>query len=116
MASKLNGQSFLAYVKQIAAPTFKRRDIVVMDKVSVHKVAGVREAINARGLVLLYLPPDSPDLNPIEQFFSKSKRCCASGSALNRGLVVGRRLLPRGILAARMCGLLGQCRIWSTLS
>jgi transposase len=44
-----------------------------MDKASVHKVAGVREAINARGLVLLYLPPDSPDLNPIEQFFSKFK-------------------------------------------
>jgi hypothetical protein len=50
-----------------------RREIVVMDKVGVHKVAGVREAINARGLVLLYLPPDSPDLNPIEQFFSKFK-------------------------------------------
>ena len=51
----------------------KRGDIVIMDNVSVHKVAGVREAIEARGAFLFYLPPYSPDLNPIEQFFSKLK-------------------------------------------
>ena len=69
----MNGPSFLAYVEQILAPTLKRGDIVIMDNVSVHKVAGVREAIEARGAMLLYLPPYSPDLNPIEQFFSKLK-------------------------------------------
>lgn len=69
----MNGTSFLAYVEQILAPTLRRGDIVVMDNVSVHKVGGVREAIEARGADLFYLPPYSPDLNPIEQFFSKLK-------------------------------------------
>lgn len=69
----MNGATFLVYVRQILAPTLKRGDIVVMDNVGVHKVAGVREAIEARGAMLRYLPPYSPDLNPIEQFFSKLK-------------------------------------------
>src|SRR5262245_32936914 len=69
----MNGSTFLAYVQQILAPTLKRGDIVIMDNVGVHKEAGVREAIVARGAMLLYLPPYSPDLNPIEQFFSKLK-------------------------------------------
>jgi transposase len=65
----MNGPRFLAYVEQILAPTLKGGDIVVMDNVSVHKIAGVREAIAARGAILFY----SPDLNPIEQFLSKLK-------------------------------------------
>jgi transposase len=69
----MNGPSFLAYVEQILAPTLKPGDVVIMDNVSIHKVAGVREAIEARGASLLYLPPYSPDLNPIEQFFSTLK-------------------------------------------
>jgi transposase len=69
----MNGESFLAYAEQILAPTLRRGDVVIMDNVSVHKVAGVREAIEARGATLIYLPPYSPDLNPIEQFFSKLK-------------------------------------------
>jgi transposase len=69
----MNGTSFLAYVEQVLVPTLRRGDVVVMDNVSVHKVAGVREAIEARGAILFYLPPHSPDLNPIEQFFSKLK-------------------------------------------
>ncbi len=52
----MNGQSFLAYVEQILAPTLKHGDIVIMDNVSVHKVAGVREAIEARGAIP-FLPP-----------------------------------------------------------
>jgi transposase len=75
----MNGQSFLAYVEQIVAPTLKRGDIV--DNVSVHKVAGVRESIEARGAMLLYLPPYSPDLNPIEQFFSKLKAILRKAAA-----------------------------------
>jgi transposase len=88
----MNGQSFLAYVEQILAPTLKRGDIVVMDNVSVHKVAGVREAIEARAAMLLYLPPYSPDLNPIEQFFSKLKailRKAAARSIDNLWAVIG---------------------------
>jgi len=69
----INGRTFLAYVHQILAPTLKAGDIVVMDNLQSHKVAGVREAIEAAGAQVVYLPPYSPDLNPIEQVFSKVK-------------------------------------------
>ncbi len=69
----MNGAAFKAYSEQILAPSLKPGDIVVMDNLSSHKVAGVREAIKAAGAYLLYLPPYSPDLNPIEQAFSKLK-------------------------------------------
>jgi transposase len=77
----MNGTSFLAYVEQVLVPTLRRGDVVVMDNVSVHKVAGVREAIEARGAILFYLPPYSPDLNPIEQFFSKLKALLRKAAA-----------------------------------
>ncbi len=69
----INGRSFLAYVRQVLAPSLKPGDIVVMDNLGSHKVAGVRAAIEAAGASLLYLPPYSPDLNPIEQVFAKIK-------------------------------------------
>lgn len=69
----INGPMFLAYVKQCLVPTLKRSDIVIMDNLPVHKIAGVAEAIEAAGAMLLYLPPYSPDLNPIEPAFSKVK-------------------------------------------
>jgi transposase len=69
----MNGNTFLAYVEQILAPSLKPGDIVVLDNLSVHKVAGVREAVEAAGARLLYLPPYSPDFNPIEQLFAKIK-------------------------------------------
>ena len=69
----MTGPTFLAYVEQCLAPTLKRKDIVVMDNLPTHKVAGVREAIEARGAKLRYLPQYSPDLNPIEMAFSKLK-------------------------------------------
>ena len=69
----MNGPMFLAYVKQCLVPTLKRGEIVLMDNLPVHKVAGVREAIEAVGATLLYLPSYSPDLNPIEMAFSKLK-------------------------------------------
>jgi transposase len=69
----INGEVFLAYVEQQLAPTLKPGDVVVLDNLSSHKRAGVREAIEAAGAVLLYLPPYSPDLNPIEQAFAKFK-------------------------------------------
>src|SRR5262249_37031285 len=69
----VNGDIFLAYVRQVLVPTLQPGDIVVMDNLSSHKVAGVRAAIEAAGAELRYLPPYSPDLNPIEQLFAKLK-------------------------------------------
>jgi transposase len=69
----INGDLFLAYVKQVLVPTLKPGDIVVMDNLSSHKVAGVGRAIRAAHADVLYLPPYSPDLNPIELTFSKFK-------------------------------------------
>jgi transposase len=77
----MNGAAFKAYTEQVLAPSLKPGDIVVMDNLSSHKVAGVREAIKAVGAYLLYLPPYSPDLNPIEQAFAKLKAHLRKASA-----------------------------------
>jgi transposase len=69
----LNGQRFRAYIEQMLAPTLAPGDIVLLDNLRSHKVAGIAEAITARGAQLIYLPPYSPDLNPIEQAFAKYK-------------------------------------------
>jgi len=69
----MNGPAFLAYVEQVLAPTLRRGDTVVMDNLPAHKVAGVRDAIVAKGALLRLLPPYSPDFNPIENAFSKLK-------------------------------------------
>jgi len=69
----IDGESFLAYVEQFLAPTLTQGQLVIMDNLASHKVAGVREAIEATGASVCYLPPYSPDLNPIEQFFAKLK-------------------------------------------
>ena len=69
----MNGPMFLAYIKQCLVPTLKHGNIVLMDNLPVHKVAGVVEAIEAAGATLIYLPKYSPDLNPIEMAFSKLK-------------------------------------------
>jgi transposase len=63
----------VAWVEQFLCPTLHRGDIVILDNLSSHKVDGVQEAINLAGATVLYLPPYSPDLNPIEKFFSKLK-------------------------------------------
>jgi transposase len=77
----MNGIVFLAYVEQFLAPTLAPGDIVIMDNLSSHKVAGVREAIEARGAGLIYLPAYSPDLNPIEQAFAKLKALLRKAAA-----------------------------------
>jgi len=69
----INGQRFRAYVEQMLVPTLAPGDIVLLDNLRSHKVAGIAEAIAARGAQLIYLPPYSPDLNPIEQAFAKYK-------------------------------------------
>ena len=69
----VNGDVFLAYVRQVLVPTLRPQDLVIMDNLSSHKRAGVREAIEAAGAKRVYLPPYSPDFNPIELAFSKFK-------------------------------------------
>ena len=69
----MDGEMFLAWVQQFFCPTLQPADLVILDNLSSHKVAGVRQAIEAAGATLLYLPPYSPDLNPIERLFSKLK-------------------------------------------
>lgn len=72
---------FLAYLEQVLCPQLQPGDVVVMDNLSSHKVAGVRELIEAAGAELLYLPPYSPDFNPIEQCWSKLKQALRSAKA-----------------------------------
>ena len=69
----INGVSFTAYVEQFLVPTLSPGDIVIMDNLGSQKGQAVREAIRAAGAKLLFLPPYSPDLNPIEQMFTKLK-------------------------------------------
>jgi transposase len=69
----MNGKVFLAYIQRFLCPTLRKGDIVIADNLSSHKVLGVRQAIEAVGATIIYLPPYSPDLNPIEKFFSKLK-------------------------------------------
>lgn len=76
----INGPLFRAWVEQQLAPALRPGDIVVMDNLTSHKVAGVREAIEAVGAELRYLPPYSPDLNPIELAFSKLKKLLRDGA------------------------------------
>jgi transposase len=69
----INGRSFLAYVEQILVPTLRKGDVVILDNLGSHKGKAVRLAIRAAGARPLFLPPYSPDLNPIEQVFAKLK-------------------------------------------
>ena len=80
----MNGQAFLAYVEQVLTLTLRPGDVVVMDNLSAHKVAGVAEAVRAVGASVLYLPPYSPDLNPIEQAFAKLKALLRRAAARTR--------------------------------
>jgi transposase len=81
----INGAVFRAYVEQQLVPTLRSGDLVVMDNLSAHKVAGVRKAIEAVGAAVVYLPPYSPDFNPIELAFAKLKSLLRSA---------GERTLP----------------------
>jgi transposase len=69
----INGESFLAYVEQFLVPTLRPGDIVIIDNLGSHKGKAVRQAIRTAGAKLFFLPPYSPDLNPIEQVFAKLK-------------------------------------------
>lgn len=80
----MNGAAFRAYVEEVLAPTLAAGDIVVMDNLPAHKGAAVRAAIEARGASLLYLPPYSPDFNPIEMVFAKLKAILRKAAARTR--------------------------------
>ena len=91
----MTGDAFRAYIAQVLAPELKPGQAVVMDNLSVHKVTGVREAIQAAGASLLYLPPYSPDLTPIEQFFAKLKELLRKTAARTKEALweaIGRHL------------------------
>jgi transposase len=77
----MNGPAFKAYTEQLLAPSLRPGDLVVMDNLPAHRVAGGREAIEARGASLLYLPPYSPDFNPIERAFAKLKALLRQAAA-----------------------------------
>lgn len=77
----MSGAAFLAYVSQVLAPTLRRGDVVVMDNLPAHKSIAVRETIEAAGAVLLFLPPYSPDFNPIELAFAKIKALLKKAAA-----------------------------------
>jgi transposase len=77
----MDGESFRAYVEQCLVPTLRQGDIVVMDNLASHKVAGIKQAIEGAGAELRYLPPYSPDLNPIEQLFAKIKALLRKAAA-----------------------------------
>jgi len=77
----INGERFRAWVEQFLTPALAPGDIVIKDNLSSHKVAGIREAIERVGAELVYLPPYSPDLNPIEQVFAKLKGLLRTAAA-----------------------------------
>jgi transposase len=79
--SATDGDVFLAYLEHVLCPGLEPGQVVVMDNLSAHKVEGVRRLIEARGAQLLYLPPYSPDFNPIEQAWSKVKQLLRSAKA-----------------------------------
>jgi transposase len=103
----MNGPIFLAYIEQCLAPTLGRRDIVIMDNLPTHKVAGVVEAIETVGASVLYLPSYSPDLNPIEQFFSKLK---ALASRQSTKVCVGVRDSHSGTLRTFIVEQISRCK------
>ena len=77
----INGERFLVYVEKVLVPTLKPGDVVIMDNLGSHKGKAIRQAIRAVGAKLLFLPKYSPDLNPIEQLFSKLKHWLRKAAA-----------------------------------
>ena len=108
----MDGPAFLAYVGQVLAPTLRKGDIVFMDNLRTHKIEGVREAIEAVGAKLRYLPAYSPDLNPIEQAFSKLEGGIAQRSrAYGTGPHETDRQTHQEVCTGRMRELLSSRRI-----
>jgi transposase len=84
VSGAVNGKVFAAYLRQVLGPTLRVGDVVVLDNLPAHKVAGLAELVEACGARLLYLPPYSPDFNPIELAFSKLKTWLRTAQARTR--------------------------------
>ncbi len=91
----MDGDAFIVYVEQILAPELTKGDVVIMDNLPAHKVTGVSRAIEKAGARLLYLPPYSPDFNPIEMAFSKLKALLRKAAA--RTIPELRNVIAQGI-------------------
>lgn len=107
----INRDAFVAYVRQVLVPDLAPGDIVIMDNLSSHKAPAAREAIEAVGAKLLFLPPYSPDFNPIEQALETESAPAKSRRAHHPRPVGGYRPYPRPIPAAGVRQLLRQRRI-----
>lgn len=104
------GKKFLAFVRFHLAPKLKPGDVVVLDNLASHKVKGVREAVEAVGATLKYLPPYSPDLNPIEPVWSKMKGLLRkAGAATERLLRAAIGLAARRITSGDIAGWFRHC-------
>lgn len=100
------GEVFLTYVRKVLVPKLRFGNIVVMDNLAAHKVEGVRQAIESVGAHLIYLPPYSPDLNPIERAWSKLKNCLRNSAARTIAL------LNDAVAAAMRAITPADCRGW----
>ena len=110
LAGAANQQSFLGYVREVLVSTLCAGDIVVMDNLHLHKNAGVREAIEAAGARLLFLPAYSPDLNPIEKMWSKVKtRLRALGARTQQTLLTAITEAISSICASDDAGWFSSC-------
>ena len=97
----MDGPAFLAYVRQILAPTLRPGDVVIMDNLPAHKVSGVRELIQVAGAELRYLPPYSPDFNPIEMVRTALEPMAGGSHSRNLKLCSEKLLRPQ----RKGCGL-----------
>jgi len=112
----MDGPTFIVYVEQVLTPTLKKGDIVFMDNLRTHKVDGVRQAIEAVGASVRYLPAYSPDLNPIEQAFSKLKTAMRKGRGPHcQGTLEADRQAHQDICARAVRQLLSTCRLWTLI-
>ena len=108
----MNGVAFRAYVEQVLVPTLAPGDIVIMDNLPAHKADGVRQAIEGAGCRLLYLPPYSPDFNPIEKRLLETQGAPAGkGRTIRRCVVEQGRRSRQTLRAAGMCKLFRRSRI-----
>lgn len=105
MDGAMNGLRFRDYVENHLVPTLHKNDVVVMDNLPTHKVSGIREAIEAVGAHLLYLPPYSPDLNPIEEMWSKIKAILRKVKARTQNALL--LAIPDAFLAVCVSDILG---------
>ena len=108
----IDGESFRAYIDQILVPTLHPGDLVIADNLGAHKVAGIQRAIQAAGATLWYLPPYSPDLNPIELCFAKLKALVRTARCRStETLWPFPRRVPGALQSGRMPQLLSALRL-----